>query len=157
MISSYDASYKPLHTKDMILVGGCFDVLHYGHLCFLKQAKALGRHLVVALENDAAVVQTKDRKVFHTHQQRAEILEELSCVDEVILLPGLASYDEYLNLVQRLSPKVIALTEGDPQRANKERQAQAVGAQCLTFPFEKGFSTTDLLERYNHTRKGPMP
>lgn len=149
MISSYDDQYQPLQGKKITLVGGCFDVMHYGHLRFLTQAKALGDYLIIALENDEALVETKNRKVFHTQTQRAEILEALRLVDEVLLLPSMASDQAYLELVQRIAPSVIALTQGDPQGANKEQQAQNVGASCVSIAFEKGFSTTDLLDKYN--------
>ncbi len=149
MISSYDRYYCPVPDQKIVLVGGCFDVMHYGHLCFLTQAKALGDYLVVALESDAALVATKDRKVFHTQKQRAEILGGLRVVDEVLCLPPMTSDQEYLELVQRINPAVIALTQGDPQSHNKEKQAQNVGAFCVSIPFEKGFSTTALLDKYN--------
>ncbi|HBN21792.1 MAG TPA: glycerol-3-phosphate cytidylyltransferase [Holosporales bacterium] len=149
MISSYIDDYRPMRGQKIVLVGGCFDVMHYGHLRFLKQAKALGDYLIVALESDAALVETKNRKVFHTQEQRAEILEGLRIVDEVLLLPPMASDQAYLELVQRITPSVIAFTRGDPRAHNKEQQAQNVGASCVSIPFEKGFSTTDLLEKYN--------
>ena len=147
MITLYDASYQS-NSQDIVLVGGCFDVLHYGHVTFLKEAKALGKNLVIALENDAAIVDSKNRKVFHTQQQRAEILDSLSVVDEVLLLPALTTYEEYLGLVESVAPNFIAYTEGDPYGSNKDQQAQHIGAKAVAFPFEKGFSTTDLLERY---------
>ncbi len=147
MIMLYDASYHSRH-KDIVLVGGCFDVLHYGHVTFLKEAKALGKTLVIALENDDAIVESKNRRVFHSQQQRAEILDSLFVVDEVLLLPDLKIYEEYLELVEAVKPSFIAYTEGDPYASNKERQAQHVGAKAVAFPFERGFSTTDLLGRY---------
>ena len=149
MISFYDHQYVPLKDKNIVLVGGCFDVMHYGHLRFLKQAKALGDYLVVALESDAALVETKNRKVFHTQEQRAEILEALTVVDEVLTLPPLTSDQAYLELVQHIAPAVIALTEGDPRAPNKEQQAKSIGASCVSISFEQGFSTTDLLDKYN--------
>ena len=139
MIISYDEAYTPPSRDSVVLVGGCFDVLHYGHVSFLKKAKALGNHLVIALENDDAIVASKNRKAFHAQHQRAEILESLEMVDEVLLLPTLTTYEVYFCLVQRIKPDFIAYTQGDPQAANKDRQAQEI---------EKGFSTTDLLERY---------
>lgn len=148
MIKVYDPLYSAGSQKGTVLVGGCFDVLHYGHVIFFKEAKALGKYLVVALENDDSIVASKDRKAFHTQQQRAEILDSLTMVDEVLLLPSLKAYDDYFELVQKVNPEVIAYTEGDPQSSNKDRQAQDIGAQSIAFPFEEGFSTTDLLRRY---------
>jgi len=39
-----------MESKKIVLVGGCFDLLHFGHISFLKRAKALGNYLVIALE-----------------------------------------------------------------------------------------------------------
>ncbi len=152
MIIPYDSKKikKRISPKQKtILVGGCFDVLHYGHISFLKKASTLGNHLVIALEGDETIVLTKDRQVFHSQQQRAEILESLSFVDDVILLPTFKTDKDYFQLVEAIYPTVIAMTEGDPQYHNKMRQAAHVGGNTIVIPFEKGFSTTDLLKKYN--------
>ncbi|HKC04500.1 MAG TPA: adenylyltransferase/cytidyltransferase family protein, partial [Patescibacteria group bacterium] len=41
------------NAKRIVLAGGVFDILHYGHIHFLKQAKKLGDYLIVAMESDA--------------------------------------------------------------------------------------------------------
>lgn len=148
MIRTYDAAYTPPQGPGIVLVGGCFDVLHYGHVVFLKQAKALGSTLVVALENDGVIEGSKKRTPFHSHDQRALILDALTMVDEVLLLPTMSTFEAYLDLVRHIQPQVIAFTAGDPQADNKTRQAHLIGAHARAIPFEKGFSTTALLEKY---------
>ena len=147
--------------SDIVLVWGCFDVLHYGHLKFLEAAKACKSastsassqnpdrtRLVVALESDAAIVKTKDRRVFHTQAQRAELLDALDIVTDVLMLPLMTTDQAYMDLVKFVNPSVIALTEGDPRLAHKTHQADTVGAKIIEIPFERGFSTTDLLHKY---------
>ncbi|HXF90872.1 MAG TPA: adenylyltransferase/cytidyltransferase family protein [Candidatus Nitrosotenuis sp.] len=129
-IITYPTS-SPFPAPQSILVGGCFDLLHYGHLNFLKSAKSHGKILVVALESDESISQHKNIPSIHTQQQRAEILAELKCVDYVIQLPTMTTFDEYLDLVEWIQPKIIAVTEGDQQLTNKERQAARVGAKVL--------------------------
>ena len=90
--------------KKKILVGGCFDVFHYGHLLFLRKAKEQGDTLIIALESDDFIRQHKKREQVHTQKQRAEILASLEFVDFIILLPLLSSYDSYLNLVKLRYP-----------------------------------------------------
>jgi len=115
----------------IILVGGCFDLIHYGHLQFLQKARALGDHLVVALESDEFIRQHKHREPIHTQTQRAAILRALTMVDEVIELPLLSTYSDYFQLVKRIQPSVIAITEGDPQFSNKQKQASEIGAKVV--------------------------
>ena len=80
----------------VVLVGGCFDVLHFGHIEFLKHAKEQGTFLVVALESDENVKRRKgDLRPIHTQEQRKGMLQALSFVDEVIMLPTMTHDNEY--------------------------------------------------------------
>lgn len=126
-----------------VLVGGCFDLLHIGHVRLLKEAKKRGDLLIVALESDKHIKVRKKKTSLHTQGERAEILASLQYVDSVIVLPYLASYNEYLELVRRIAPQIIAVTAGDPQYKNKLRQAQAVGATVkVVTPHITGKTTT---------------
>ena len=117
-------------TKDkrIVLVGGCFDILHYGHLVFLQKAKAEGDFLLVALESDQFIEDVKKRQSIHDQLQRAEIINALQIVDGVIMLPYFTTSEQYMDLVTKLKPAVIAVSEGDTRLDNKKRQAVAVGA-----------------------------
>ena len=113
--------------KKITLAGGCFDILHFGHIQFLKAAKAEGGALVILLESDEALSRRKKRKPIHTLLQRAHLLAALSYVDTVIMLPELKTDEEYRQLTEALKPMVIAITDGDPQQHQKEQQAERVG------------------------------
>jgi len=118
-----------------VLVGGCFDFIHYGHISFLKQAKAQGDYLIVALESDENVRRMKGAsRPIHSQQQRKEMLEALKVVDEVLLLPPMTTDQEYFDLVRNIQPHVIAVTEGDPIIEKKKQQAREVGATCIITP-----------------------
>lgn len=129
LIEAYE--FKPVQADEhnkIVLVGGCFDVLHYGHIEFLKNAKAAGNYLIVALEPDEKIIKYKHRKPIHTQQQRAEILSAICFVNKVLLLPVLNGFEDYNQLVEHIRPSIIAVTAGDPQVANKEKQAKSIGA-----------------------------
>ena len=67
----------------VVLVTGGFDPLHSGHIAYFKAAKELGDHLVVGLNSDDWLARKKGRP-FMSIEERAAIVKELSCVDEVI-------------------------------------------------------------------------
>ncbi|MCX6792059.1 MAG: adenylyltransferase/cytidyltransferase family protein [Candidatus Gottesmanbacteria bacterium] len=95
--------------KKIVLVGGCFDLLHYGHINFLKQAKSRGDWLVVALESDENVKRMKgNARPIHIQAQRKEMLEALSFIDEVISLPPMHNDRDYFELVRKIRPAIIA-------------------------------------------------
>lgn len=119
---------EPMRSRK-VLVGGCFDLLHLGHIRFLNAAKKQGDSLIVALESDDFIRIKKKREPVHPQIERAEIVSALACVDTVILLPLLQSNKDYLLLVQAICPAVIAVTDNDPYFAQKEKQAFVVGAR----------------------------
>ncbi|MBI5614278.1 adenylyltransferase/cytidyltransferase family protein [Candidatus Gottesmanbacteria bacterium] len=132
------------HEK-IVLVGGCFDVLHYGHIQFLITAKNHGDRLIVALESDENVKTRKgNNRPIHTQAQRKAMLLALSCVDEVIELPTMDTDQKYFNLVTTIKPSVIAITEGDPYKEKKSSQAASIGASVIEIPKIHTPSTTQL-------------
>ncbi len=117
--------------KKIVLVGGCFDILHFGHIQFLQKAKEIGDYLIVALEPDERIINYKSRTPVHTQKERACNLLALRSVDHVIMLPQLNGFNDYLALVKNIKPHIIAITNNDPQQDNKQKQADAVGAQLV--------------------------
>ena len=138
----------PIFSKKTVLVGGCFDLLHYGHLTFLKKAKKEGDFLIVALESDEFIKDHKDRVSIHSQDQRAEILASLVFVDLVIKLPIFRSDIEYSSFVKKIKPSIIAITKGDKQLDNKKKQAQEVGAKVVTVSdLIRDFSTKEIIKK----------
>jgi cytidyltransferase-like protein len=137
----------PILDRKIILVGGCFDIIHIGHVRFLKAAKEHGDYLVVALESDEFIQLRKKRQAFHNQQERAEVLAALEAVNEVILLPLMKDSQDYEDLVKNIKPAVIAITEGDPQEYNKRLMAEKYGAElAVVIPNIPSKSTSGILE-----------
>lgn len=132
-----------------ILVGGCFDILHVAHIRFLKEAKSLGDKLIVLLESDKRITQKKGKgRPINSQKIRAEMLEGLSSVDEVILLPADMDSKKYDFIVKKIKPDIIATTKGDPNIEFKKRAAKLVGAQVIgVIPLVKGYSTKIFIEK----------
>ena len=134
----------------IVLVGGCFDMLHFGHISFLQQAKSLGSYLIVALESDENVKHAKGpSRPIHTQHQRKAMLVALSCVDEIIELPPMKTDAEYNDFVLTIHPHIIAITEGDPIKNKKEIQAASIGAQVVEIPKIHTPSTSQLAKLLN--------
>lgn len=128
-----------------VLVGGCFDLIHYGHVRFLTEAKKLGDRLVVALESDENVRRMKgSSRPIHTQEQRRDMLLALTVVDHVLMLPPMSTDREYADLVMRVKPFVIAVTEGDPILEKKQGHAALVGATVSVIPKVHTPSTSQL-------------
>lgn len=133
------------HSTSIVLVGGCFDVLHIGHIQFLTEAKKLGDILVVALESDDNVKTRKGiHRPIHSQDQRRYMLEALSVVHKVISLPTMTHDSEYQEMVLQVKPTIIAVTEGDPYISHKKIQADIVQATIVEIPKIHTPSTSQL-------------
>ncbi len=130
---------------EIVLAGGCFDILHIGHIRFLSEAKGKGGYLAVLLESDDKVkrLKGKNRPIF-IQRERAEMLAALGMVDLVVLLPMMENDNDYSKLVTRIKPDILAVTEDDPQIEKKRRQAREVGGKLKIIPLTKRFSTSRL-------------
>jgi cytidyltransferase-like protein len=136
--------------KKTVLVGGCFDLIHFGHLKFLERAKEQGDFLIVALESDEFIKKNKRENSIHNQKERAEVLSSLNMVDLVVLLPYFSINQEYFDMVKAIHPKIVAVTEGDPQLENKKKQAMEVDAEVREVITNlKNFSTRNIARVFN--------
>ena len=131
----------------IVLTGGCFDILHIGHVRFLSEAKKTGDYLIVLLENDKNVKKLKgeNRPVF-IQKERAEMLAALGNVDLVVLLPAMRNDGDYLSLIRIIKPDAIVVTENDPNIEKKRGQARKIRGELEVVPFIKTLSTSKLAE-----------
>ena len=129
----------------IVLTGGCFDILHVGHVRFLSEAKKMGDYLVVLLESDQNVKELKggNRPVF-IQEERAEMLSALESVDLVVLLPAMENDSDYLSLIRIIKPDMIVVTENDPHIEKKRGQAKQIGGELKVIPLIKTLSTSKL-------------
>jgi len=134
-----------LLNNGIVLVGGCFDVLHYGHIIFLQKAKQYGNKLIVMLESDQTVQRLKGQgRPFHTQEQRKTMLESLRVVDEVVCLFPMHTDEDYLRVIADIHPSCIALTAGDPHANKKRAHAEKVRAKIVIIEKTNTPSTTDI-------------
>jgi len=133
--------------KSIVLVGGCFDIIHVGHIALLENAKKLGDILVVLLESDQTIKHLKGKeRPLHTQLQRATVLQALRAVDYVILLKSDVTNDDYDQLTKAIQPAIIATTENDPEVIHKKRQANICNAKLIFVTKQlQGVSTTRIV------------
>ena len=130
--------------QTIVLTNGVFDLLHLGHVTYLKRARSLGDCLVVALNTDESVRRLKGPlKPLLPLSERAEMLLALSCVDAVTFFAD----DTPFEVVKILRPQV--LVKGGDWPIDKIVGADLVkswGGRVESLPLVEGRSTTNLLE-----------
>jgi D-beta-D-heptose 7-phosphate kinase / D-beta-D-heptose 1-phosphate adenosyltransferase len=128
----------------VVATGGCFDLLHAGHVRTLEAARALGDCLVVLVNSDASVRRLKgpDRPLVE-QDDRAAVLAALGCVDAVEIFHE----DTPVAALERLRPDVFA--KGSEYALEELPEAAALatwGGQAVLVPYVAGRSTTRLIE-----------
>ncbi|MCH7986486.1 MAG: D-glycero-beta-D-manno-heptose 1-phosphate adenylyltransferase [Acidobacteria bacterium] len=130
--------------KRVVFTNGCFDLLHAAHVRLLEQARALGEVLVVGINSDRSVRELKgDNRPLVPEAERAEVLAALAVVDAVTV------FDEATprELIAALLPDV--LVKGGDWGANivGKEEVTAAGGRVVSLPYERGYSTSELIER----------
>ena len=131
--------------RTLVFTNGCFDILHVGHVRYLKAARGLGDALLVAVNSDRSVRALKGagRPVL-SEAERAELLAALSSVDFVTV------FDEESPraLIAELLPDVL-VKGGDyaPEEIHGREEVEAAGGRVVALPFVEGASTTGIIER----------
>jgi rfaE bifunctional protein nucleotidyltransferase chain/domain len=129
----------------VVFTNGVFDLLHPGHLRYLRQARGLGDALIVGVNTDRSVRAIKgDARPVTPEHERAEILAALDCVDCVVLFEEQTPYE----LIRRLQPDVLVKGADWSEKDMIGRDiVEARGGQVVRVPFEAGYSTTNIIER----------
>jgi D-glycero-beta-D-manno-heptose 1-phosphate adenylyltransferase len=133
--------------RKLVLTNGCFDLLHTGHVRYLQAARALGDALAVAINGDESVRELKgDGRPLNSAADRAEVVAALACVDHVTIFAETRATD----LLAKVRP-LIYVKGGDYTRetlhADERAALDQAGAEIRIVPFEKGYSTSSLLEK----------
>ena len=131
--------------KKIVFTNGCFDILHAGHVKYLREAAKLGEVLVVGLNSDSSVKRLKgESRPVNSQEDRAEILCALGFVDYVVIFEE----DTPLNLIKIIQPDV--LVKGGDYTPDKVVGADFVasrGGELFLIPFVKGKSTTTIIQK----------
>ena len=138
--------------EPIVLANGCFDLLHVGHVRYLRGAKALGGRLIVGMNSDASVRQLKgEGRPLMPAEERAEIIAALSDVDAVVI------FDEpdVRGLIRELHPDIQAKGTDYTRDSVPERDdVLAYGGRVEIVGDPKDHSTTNFLGQLRTPRGG---
>ena len=131
------------HSEQIVMTGGCFDILHAGHVAYLEQAKRLGDRLIVAINDDASVSQLKGSgRPINNLEKRMAVLAGLSAVDWIV--PFSETTPEHL--IKLLHPD-IWVKGGDYQLKDlpEAKIVQGYGGQVKLIDVVEGCSTSAII------------
>ena len=126
--------------KKVVFTNGCFDIIHLGHVRYLRDAKALGDVLVIGLNSDKSVSKIKPGRPINPQGHRAEVLSSLEMVDYVTLFDEETPYE----LIKFIKPDVL-VKGGDWKK--EDIVGSDIAKETRSLPYVKGISTTKLIEK----------
>jgi len=126
--------------RKIVFTNGCFDLLHIGHIRYLKEARKLGDVLIVGLNSDASVRRLKPQRPLNEESQRAEVLASLEMVDFVILF----SEDTPYKLIESIRPDVL-VKGGDWKK--EDIVGSDIVAEVHSLPYVPGVSTSSIINK----------
>lgn len=134
-----------LNDKKIIFTNGCFDIIHSGHVSYLKKAKSLGDVLVLGLNSSESVRRLKgETRPVNSEEDRAIVLNELKSVDYVVIFNQDTPYD----LIKHIKPFIIA--KGGDYKVDDvvgKDIVESYGGRVEIIPFVDGKSTTKIIEK----------
>lgn len=126
--------------KRIVFTNGCFDIIHIGHIRYLKEAKALGDVLIVGLNSDRSISFIKPKRPINPQGHRAEVLSSLEMVDYVTLFDEETPYE----LIRLLQPDIL-VKGGDWKK--EDIVGSDIAKETFSLPYVKGISTSEIIER----------
>ena len=137
--------------KRIVFTNGCFDIIHVGHVRYLKEARSLGDVLVVGLNSDESVRAIKGmNRPIVPQGERAEVLSSLRDVDYVVIFNEPDPY----NTIAAVRPDIL-VKGGDWSIENIIGRdiVESCGGKVFTIPFIEGASSSriieDIINKYN--------
>jgi rfaE bifunctional protein nucleotidyltransferase chain/domain len=136
--------------KTIVFTNGVFDLLHPGHVRYLRQARALGDALIVGVNSDRSVRAIKGpSRPITAEDERAELIAALACVDAAVVFDE----DTPWELIAALQPDVLVKGADWAEDAIVGRDiVEARGGRVVRVPIESGYATTSIIDRIRRVR-----
>ena len=135
------------------LTNGCFDILHVGHVRYLRAARELGGKLIVAVNDNESVRALKgEGRPVMPAEERAEILASLSDVDAVVIFPE----KDVRAIIREISPDFHAKGTDYTEESVPERsEVEARGGRVVIVGDPKNHSATEIIRSRSRSNPGP--
>lgn len=133
------------HGKKIVFTNGCFDLFHYGHLAYLKEAKELGDLLVVALNSDKSIQKIKgEKRPWMPLQHRLAILAAFEFIDWVSWFET----ENPIPLILDLKPEIL-VKGGDysVEQVVGQKEVIQYGGMVEVVGYQKDLSSTALFQK----------
>ncbi|MFH1784379.1 MAG: D-glycero-beta-D-manno-heptose 1-phosphate adenylyltransferase [bacterium] len=131
--------------KKVIFTNGCFDLLHVGHVRYLKEAKSHGDVMIVGINSDDSVRKIKgEKRPIVPAVERLEILAELECIDYLVVFSQTTPED----VIKKIAPDV--LVKGSDYEVHEvvgRDFVEAAGGKVILVPLVRDRSTTRLIKK----------
>ena len=129
----------------VVFTNGVFDLLHPGHVRYLRDARALGDVLIVAVNSDRSVRANKGpSRPVNPERERAEVLLALECVDAAVIFDE----DTPHAIIKAIQPDVLVKgADWGPNNIVGRDIVEARGGRVVRLELAAGHSTTDLINR----------
>jgi D-glycero-beta-D-manno-heptose 1-phosphate adenylyltransferase len=134
----------------IVFTNGCFDLLHYGHIHYLAEARDLGDKLIVGLNSAASVRRLKGiNRPINDELTRQHLLAALAFVDAVVVFEEDTPYD----LIKLIEPDIL-VKGGDwqPSQIVGSDIVLAKGGEVKSLPFIEGYSTTNIEKKMKESQ-----
>lgn len=133
-------AYLKAAGKKIVFTNGCFDLIHVGHIRYLKEAKKLGDILIVGLNSDSSVKSIKPKRPIIPDFQRAEILSALEMIDFIVIFDETTPYE----LIKAVKPDVLV-------KGGDWKKSDIVGSDLVpevqSLPYIDGVSTSEIIKK----------
>jgi len=135
--------------KKVVFTNGCFDILHVGHVRYLRKASMLGDILIIGINSDSSVKGLKgENRPIISQNERMELLEAIEFIDYIIMFDEETPYQ----LINAVQPDVL-VKGGDYMLENVVGKdiVEKKGGSVVIIPLEGGISTTNIVNKIVQT------
>lgn len=145
-----------------VMVSGCFDILHGGHIEFFSQAKKYGNYLIVSFANENVLLKHKQRKSSIPTDHKKRLLESIFLIDKVVVGDSCEEIGlDFINHFFEIKPDFLVSTEDDKYKDKKEAICSSSSWGCKYICLEKTLnyekvSTTDILNWIKSPKESPL-